>query len=251
MKARVLAAAALGGVTLFQATGSGQAQPPNRPRALASVMRADRHDVSPALRSIPPAPPTPGHEREAPRLDQVRRRGAGRGRVRALDPVLQNFSPASTAPITAQSIDGVSNVNGVLPPDTNGAVGPNHYVQWVNVSFAVFSKGSESTPPAMIYGPATGNTIWSGFGGPCETTNDGDPVVLYDHLADRWVMSQLAIPNAFFGIVQGPFYQCIAISTTPDPTGSYYRYQFSFTKLNDYPKFAVWPDAYYMTMNQF
>ncbi len=214
-------------------------------------MRADRHDVSPALRSIPPAPPTPGHEREAPRLDQVRRRGAGRGRVRALDPVLQNFSPASTAPITAQSIDGVSNVNGVLPPDTNGAVGPNHYVQWVNVSFAVFSKGSESTPPAMIYGPATGNTIWSGFGGPCETTNDGDPVVLYDHLADRWVMSQLAIPNAFFGIVQGPFYQCIAISTTPDPTGSYYRYQFSFTKLNDYPKFAVWPDAYYMTMNQF
>ena len=64
-------------------------------------------------------------------------------------------------------------------------------------------------------------------------------------------MSQLALPNVFFGIVNGPFYQCIAVSTTPDPTGSYHRYQFSFDKLNDYPKFGVWPDAYYMTINQF
>src|SRR5687767_5455188 len=74
---------------------------------------------------------------------------------------------------------------------------------------------------------------------------------MYDHLADRWFMSQLALPNLWFGLAIGPFYQCIAVSTTPDPTGPYYRYQFAFDKLNDYPKFGVWPDAYYMTINQF
>jgi len=71
----------------------------------------------------------------------------------------------------------------------------------------------------------------------------------YDHLADRWFISQLAIPN----FPSGPFYQCIAVSQTPDPTGSWYRYEFTISqsKLNDYPKLAVWPDGYYMTMNQY
>ena len=104
----------------------------------------------------------------------------------------------------------------------------------------------------LLYGPAAANTLWSGFGGPCETRNDGDPIVRYDHLADRWVMSQLAIPNNFFGILLfGPFYECIAVSATSDPLGAYYRYQYSFDKLNDYPKIGVWPDGYYMTMNQY
>ena len=97
----------------------------------------------------------------------------------------------------------------------------------------------------LLYGPASGNTLWDGFGGPCETENDGDPIVLYDPLADRWLMSQFAVP--------GPYYQCIAISETSDPTGSWHRYQFetSATKMNDYPKFGVWPDGYYMTANLF
>ena len=120
------------------------------------------------------------------------------------------------------SFEGVGNVNGVLPPDTNADVGPNHYVQSVNVSFAVYSKGTETTPPALLYGPAAMNTLWTGFGGPCEARNDGDGIVMYDHLADRWVMSQLALPNLIFGLVIGPFYQCIAVSATPDPTGAYH-----------------------------
>ena len=124
-------------------------------------------------------------------------------------------------------------------------------MQWVNLSFAVYSKGTTTAPPALLYGPAPANTLWSGFGGPCETRNDGDPIVRYDHLADRWVMSQLAVPNSFLGILFGPFYECIAVSATPDPLGAYYRYQFSFSKLNDYPKMGVWSDGYYMTMNQF
>ena len=143
-------------------------------------------------------------------------------------------------------------MNAVLPPDTTGDVGPNHFVQWVNLSFAVYSKGSGTTPPALLYGPAAANTLWAGFGGPCETRNDGDPIVRYDHLADRWVMSQLAIPNNFLGILLfGPFYECIAVSATSDPLGAYYRYQYLFDKLNDYPKMGVWPDGYYMTMNQY
>src|SRR5262249_6637886 len=133
---------------------------------------------------------------------------------------------------------------GVLPPDTNAAVGPNHIVQWVNLSFAVWDKSGN-----LLSGPVAGNTIWSGLGGACQSRNDGDPIVLYDHLANRWVLSQFAMPN----YPSGPFYQCIAVSTTGDPTGTYARYQFqiSATKLNDYPKLAVWPDGYYMSMNQY
>ncbi|MBI3457071.1 MAG: DUF11 domain-containing protein, partial [Candidatus Rokubacteria bacterium] len=147
-------------------------------------------------------------------------------------------------PAPTQNFDGVNNVDSVLPPDPNGDVGPNHYVQWVNVSFAIYAKSG-----TRLYGPAAGNTLWAGFGGPCESRNDGDPIALYDRLADRWLMSQLAVPN----FPAGPFYQCIAVSETPDPTGAYYRYAFliSDTKLNDYPKFGVWPDAYYLAINQF
>jgi subtilase family serine protease len=147
-------------------------------------------------------------------------------------------------PSSTRNFDGVSNVNGVLPPDPNGAVGPNHYVQWVNLSFAVYSKNG-----SLLYGPADGSTLWMGFGGVCEFSNDGDPIVMHDDLADRWVLSQLAIPNFPFG----PFYQCMAISQTEDPAGAYYRYEFIVNdiKLNDYPKFGVWPDGYYLAVNQF
>jgi fibronectin type 3 domain-containing protein len=160
------------------------------------------------------------------------------------DPVLQDSLGGLAMPSTSANFDGVSNINGVLPPDTNGAVGPNHYVQWVNLSFAIWDKAGNK-----LKGPVAGNSLWSGFGGPCQTQNDGDPIVAYDHLADRWVMTQFALPN----FPSGPFYQCIAVSTSPDPLGTYFLYAFkiSDTKMNDYPKLAVWPDGYYMTFNQF
>ena len=91
-------------------------------------------------------------------------------------------------------------------------------------------------------------TLWDGFGGDCETHNQGDPVALYDHLADRWLVSQFA-----FNIGSGPFSECVAVSSSGDPTGSWNRYQFFVptNKFPDYPKLGVWPDAYYMTTNQF
>ncbi len=238
------------GVAALTAVGAGRASQSGAaasPRAL--VVAAARRDVSPRLRDIPPAPSAAGHE-PGGREPRPWRRG-DRSRKLPLDPLVQDYPSVPIIPTPSQSFEGVGNVNGVLPPDPNGDVGPNHYVQWVNLSFAIYSKGTPETPAALLYGPAAGNTLWTGFGGPCETRNDGDPIVLYDHLADRWVMSQLALPNSFFGFLFAPFYQCLAISATSDPTGAYYRYQFSFNKLNDYPKLGLWPDAYYMTMNQF
>jgi hypothetical protein len=241
------------GVALATVTVAAQ-QPPGRPsstppaRAQAAVVASARHDTSAPLRRIPPVPPArrlDPDERE-PRL--ARRIVRGRG---APDPVVQRTRGAMVMPATSQSLEGIGNVNDVLPPDTNAAVGPDHYVHSVNVSFAVYSKGSASAPPELLYGPAETSTLWAGFGGPCEGRNDGDAIVLYDHLADRWVMSQLALPNLIFGIPLGPFYQCLAVSATSDPLGAYHRYEFAFDKLNDYPKLGVWPDAYYLAINQF
>ncbi len=127
------------------------------------------------------------------------------------------------------------------PPDTNGAVGATQYVQWVNTAFAVFDKTG-----GLVYGPAAGNTLWTGFGGGCETNNDGDPIVQYDKAADRWIMTQFSVSTT-------PYLQCVAVSMTSDATGSYYRYAFNYgsTQFPDYPKLGVWPDAYYITFNMF
>lgn len=151
--------------------------------------------------------------------------------------------PGAPMPAPLHHWEGVPNLNNVLPSDANGDVGPNHYVQWVNMSLEIWDKGGTS-----LYGPVSGNSIWTGFGGPCETYNDGDPIVLYDSLSDRWFISQFAI-NAASNI----YYQCIALSQSPDPTGSWYRYAYpwSTTLMNDYGKFGVWSDGYYFSTNQF
>lgn len=138
---------------------------------------------------------------------------------------------------------------GVYPPDTQGDVGPNHYIQVVNIQMAIFDLNQSSqvgTPKALFVGPI--NKLWQGSGlTECEQSEDGDPVVLYDEYADRWLVSQFALPNYPYG----PFYECIAISQTGDPMGSWYLYQYSFPVMNDYPKFGVWHDGYYMAINQF
>lgn len=135
-----------------------------------------------------------------------------------------------------------SNPCNCAPPDTNGAVGATQYVQWVNTAFAVYNKPTG----ALVAGfPKAGNALWSGFGGVCETSNDGDPIVQYDKLANRWVMTQFAVSST-------PYTQCIAVSTTSDATGTYNRYAFQYgTGFNDYPKLGVWPDGYYISYNIF
>lgn len=138
----------------------------------------------------------------------------------------------------------------VAPPDTTGDVGPNHYVQWVNLRYSIYTlirdASNNITAFNLVPGfPKQGNVVWQGFGGRCGSDNDGDPIVQYDQLADRWVLTQFAVSAQ-------PYTQCVAVSTSPDPTGTYFRYAFSYSRsFNDYPKMGVWPDGYYITYNMF
>lgn len=206
------------------------------------VRSAFHHDISRPLRTIVAVRPRPGrrlmaeHELPAP---------VWTGRP---DTVVQSSAaaPAALAPSAGSSFEGVGtglpgSVVNSAPPDTNGDVGPSHYFQIVNSMFAVFNKSG-----GVVYGPAQTKTLWAGFGGGCETNNDGDATVQYDPLADRWVVSQ-------FSVSTKPYLQCVAVSRTGDPTGAYARYSFNYGNVAfpDYPKLGVWPDAYYTTFNIF
>src|SRR5437660_4630808 len=110
----------------------------------------------------------------------------------------------------------------------------------INLVFGVYSKTG-----TLLLGPVDTGTLWTGFAIPDCTDPSGDPIVLYDQLADRWLLTQFT--------TRGPiYYDCVAISTTGDPTGSYYRYAFS-TDVNfpDYPKYGVWTDSYVITTREF
>ncbi len=136
------------------------------------------------------------------------------------------------------------------PPDTEGSIGLTQYVQWVNESYAVFDK---TTGIAQL-GPIRGNALFTGFGGVCETTNQGDPTVRYDRLANRWVFTQFAFAVDSSGNLVAPYYQCVAVSNDSTLTAAttFNRYAFSFgSNFNDYAKIGVWPDAYYMGINFF
>jgi hypothetical protein len=227
-----------------QAQQPGSGIPPTNSGQGPEVSPAVHFDVSPPLRTIPP----------------VFQRGPVqeifKGPVHPNGPVSTSpdgaFQPSPTTAIS--TTDGL-NILGVgngfvgpagsftvqyAPSDSNGAVGATQFVEWVNTDFAVFDKATG----AVTYGPAAGNTLWAGFGGGCQTNNDGDPIAHYDKAADRWILTQ-------FSVSSKPYLQCVAVSTTSDATGSYYRYSFSMPNFNDYPKLGVWPDAYYMSFNMF
>ncbi|HEX9037000.1 MAG TPA: hypothetical protein VF808_08430, partial [Ktedonobacterales bacterium] len=218
----------------------------------ATVSHSVKNDVSIPLRDMP-GRPSSGHTGQADNFAPLKT--VRQGRPNSLNPHVQTTIGPSIAS-TTNNFDGVGNgfsgPNGTFsvasaPPDTNGAVGPQDYVQTVNSDFAVFNKdATRGAVGSVRYGPVAINTLWSGFGGLCQTDNDGDPTVVYDGIANRWVISQFAVTNP-----NPNYYQCIAVSTTSDPTGSYYRYSFSYTAFPDYPKMAVWPDAYYETYNLF
>ena len=132
------------------------------------------------------------------------------------------------------------------PSDNSLAVGPDHIVQTVNSRMAIYTKkGSKYDSTGIaLYGPVETNHVFKGFGGPCEMTNNGDAVIRYDQLADRWL---LVMPifrrqpdwNNNYGM-------CYAVSTSPDPMGSWYQYEFTRELFPDYPRPAVWPDGYYI-----
>src|SRR6267142_3770709 len=208
-----------------------------------TVRREVHRDVSPPLREMIKVTPKPSRVKHE--AEPVRRIPLPPGlSVLEEDPIRQQTAAPFT-PVVGTSFEGLGagqygfSVTGA-PPDTNGTVGATQYVQWVNTSFAIFNK----TTGALISGPSAGNALWAGFGGGCQTNNDGDPVVVYDKLAQRWVFSQFSVSTT-------PFLQCVAVSTTSNATGTYNRYSFQYNNFDDYPKMGVWSDAYYETFNMF
>ncbi len=127
-----------------------------------------------------------------------------------------------------------------IPPDPAGSVGTTQYVEWVNTSLAVFNKGTG----AIVYGPMPGNSVFASMGGPCATSNSGQPVVQFDKLAQRWVIGQLVLTGP-------PYYFCIAVSKNDDFLQGFYLYSVQLTDIPDSPRLGVWPDAYYVTFNMY
>jgi len=223
-------------------------------QAATVVGHASHHDVSPPLAemALPAVPPT-GFQVEVNPIRQPDLPFAKPSVQQAPDASLQtDGSPVpGAAPTPAPSLvfEGLSDDNNaaivggrVVPPDTEGDVGLHYYVQWNNLIFAIYDKTTGTI--ASGGGPFAGNSIWSGFGGVCETNNNGDPIVLYDHLAGRWLLSQFAIN---YGV------QCFALSQTGDPRGPYDRWAFTVSpnQNNDYPKIGIMPQSYVLTTRDF
>lgn len=162
-----------------------------------------------------------------------------------IDPVAQNGRIRSSMPtpgITFAGLD-LQNYGGGWPPDTHGAVGPSHYIQAVNTSMAIYDKATGARLVAL-----TMNNFFPA-GNACDTNNQGDPVVLYDHVSGRYIVTDFN-----WASTNGPFYECIAVSKTTDPVnGGWWSYalQVGSTDMGDYPKLGIWHDGIYMGANMF
>lgn len=255
---RVLASAGslvvglLAGPALAASSDAKRPNTTSTPKAKVQLFRAVKSGVSPALRDLAPVrrAADPTREYEIPNPPDKRWEDLSttvRRDVASPDGALQSFYAPDAMPAPIANFQGLSQasqgaVSGffVSPPDTVGDVGPNHYVQCVNLACQIYSKTPPNTALSAVF---TIDTLFTGFGGDCETLNDGDPIVMYDPLADRWHVSQFAVSN------RPPSHECVAVSQTGDPTGAWYLYDFVIPDnyFNDYPKFGVWNDGYYMT----
>jgi hypothetical protein len=253
MKTKVLGYVPSSFLSLCIALGASQGAPAQKSSSLQAeaqvqtsfdIIEEDHHDTSPTLRELVHLAPRAQSKAGVSAQTKPWRRTGPPIIGSAQDSVLQNS--AALGPLVSASnilsFDGVSNRNGLVPSDSNASVGANQIVETVNVSYQVFSMAGSS-----LLGPLDISSIWFGFGGVCQSgPNFSDPVVLYDKAAGRWFIAQIASSNAFASGTE-----CIAVSTSSDATGSFNRYAFSFATLNDYPKFGVWPDAYYASYNMF
>src|ERR671931_2039630 len=218
------------------------------------------HDLSPPLRVLAANRVAPDAEDPADEPDEGPTPRSDRGY--SGDGALQSALLPAAIPSTQQNFEGLSNEDNfnifgfrVNPPDPNGEVGPNNYIEMVNLTFAVYDKSGN-----RLLGPVDTGTLWDDFAVPDCTDPSGDPVVLYDQFTDRWILSQFTTsgmnPDGSFNGL--PFYNCVAVSQTSDPTGAYYRYAFitsqagsTSTFFPDYPKYGNWTDSYVLTSRDF
>jgi hypothetical protein len=149
-----------------------------------------------------------------------------------VDPLRQrDFGGIARMPIE-ENFDGLTNSEGggFTPPDPTGAAGPNHYLNAVNVAIKIFDKQGNTLAGPTMLGTFLGSA-----------SNSGDPIILYDHLADRYFVSEFGTGNSFL----------VGVSDSPDPTGAYNVYQFNLDAFPDYPHYSLWHDGYYVTANKF
>lgn len=250
--AAVLATVVAAGATQ---TGSAAQTGAAAPRDIEPIVReADAFDTSKPLhelaRTAKPFNPKDLPPERGPVVADQGYSGDG-----ALQATAAAAVAAQAIPAPLQNFEGLSNQDNfdifgfrVNPPDPVGDVGPNHYVEMVNLVFAVYSKDG-----TRLLGPIDTGTLWADFPIDECTEPSGDPIVLYDQFADRWILTHFTTRGINYPDEPlNPFYNCVAISTTGDPTGSYYRYAFT-TGFNfpDYPKYGVWRDSYLITTREF
>ena len=250
----LLAAVAVCLSLLLLPSSPSLAEQPSEPARTPGIQGAFVSEPVPAsvfdgdLRDLPQISGEDGPSREVPRPPIPDKKWPA-APASFVDPVVQTWQGAGEMPLPIMNFEGVdkASAGGWIPPDTNGDVGPNHYFQTVNVGLGIYDKSTGSELVKVTY-----NTFFSGIGAPppCDTQNRGDVIVLYDHMADRWIVTDFSLPSG------GPYYECIAVSQTGDPVGGgWYSYAFVASPAgapwHDYPKLGVWPDAYYMTANMF
>jgi hypothetical protein len=236
----------------FPSQESAQVQPEGLQGALSSAPVAPLDTAG-----LPAAGPVGGPPQAEAEVQPLRLPPRVADAQREADPQIPPLPGEPQVPFEAQEVTvpppllnfpGLGSTT-IIPPDTNGAPGFNHYVQIVNDSGAGARVGVWDKNNGSFLFEFGLNQLWPA-GDDCREYPRGDPIVLYDQLANRWLLSQFTEPPS------GPYNECIAISKTSTPTNQpngYYLYTFEVhpTKFNDYPKLGIWPDAYYMTANQF
>jgi hypothetical protein len=250
-----------GAILLAPAAGTAQAAPTIKAAPVPHYSSAVAFDVSlpagtlavgKALRIAPDTAAEPIDIRPEPGIDVNDTGFTGDGALQGGSALRALTVQSAAIPGTLANFEGISNQDNfdlfgfrVNPPDPVGAVGPNHYVQMVNLAYAVYDKSGN-----LLLGPADTGSLWAGFAVPDCTDPSGDPIVVYDRHADRWILSQFT--TRFTADPQNDvFYNCVAISVSGDPTGAYYRYAFTTGNyFPDYPKYGVWRDSYVITTRE-
>jgi hypothetical protein len=247
--AATLVAACLA-VTALVATASGGTRETIASISAPVVGTAAAFDTTPPLSQMKPVKPKGGE----PANIGERGETLVEPKPHKKDGALQDAVATGAMPAPLLTFEGPSNEDNfrifgfrVNPPDPNGDVGPKHYVAMTNLTFAVYSKQGR-----RIFGPADTGTLWQGF--PIDDCTDpsGDPIVLYDEVSDRWILTQFTTRAFDVTFKNQPFFNCVAVSQTSDPTGAYFRYAFATgNNFPDYPKYGVMPNGLFITTREF
>ncbi len=252
LKVSIGAVATAGFAAAFVAAGAGAFSP-------ATAAGSSPLGLGPTPEIGPPVAPSHfrGDVRRIPRGAVVRREERPEPRspneapgLAAADPALQAGSAFAPSPSPSSSFPGLdfANWGAGWPPDTNGDVGPTYYIQTVNTSIGIFDKSTGSRVAAFAFDSFFSQ---SPTGTPCDNNNQGDPIVVYDPIGDRWIIADFAWSN----YTSGAMYECIAVSAGGDPVaGGWNLYPVqveSGGKLPDYPKLGIWPDGIYMSASVF